>query len=229
VRLNGRVYEAVVARLEKRTTSDLYHSALAVRVSEGKFVIEMAPIPDGNGSLRGVVAEGPVGSRWARSLRIFRYEIRRWRDGAIPDIDEAVESPQRLTDDPVVAQRVLDLVPDVPTPVWGRDELQAGEGWNSNSVTSWLIARSGLGVEAVHPPAGGRAPGWHAGLVVARRQGNHQIRSDASRCRRPSNSAHHSATRPWCHVRADPSLMPARIFAHTGACAVRCASRAGSP
>jgi hypothetical protein len=61
-------------------------------------------------------------------------------------------------------------VPDVPTPVWGRDELQAGEMWNSNSVISWLIARSGLGVEAVHPPAGGRAPGWDAGVVVARRQ-----------------------------------------------------------
>jgi len=171
VRLNGRVYEAVVARLERRTASDLYHSALEVRVAEGKFVIEMAPVRDGNGSLRGVVAEGPVGSHLARSLRIFRYEIRRWREGAIPDIDEAVDSPQRLTDDPVIAQRMLDLVPDVPTPVWGRDDLQAGEGWNSNSVTSWLIARSGLGVEAVHPPAGGRAPGWHAGLVVARRQG----------------------------------------------------------
>jgi hypothetical protein len=37
-------------------------------------------------------------------------------------------------------------------------------------VISWLIARSGLGVEAVHPPAGGRDPGWHAGVVVARRQ-----------------------------------------------------------
>jgi len=37
-------------------------------------------------------------------------------------------------------------------------------------VISWLIARSGLGVEAVHPPAGGRAPGWRAGLVVARRE-----------------------------------------------------------
>jgi hypothetical protein len=72
VRLNGRVYEAVVARLEKRMTNDLYHSALEVRVSGGMFVIEMAPIRDGNGSLRGVVAEGPVGSRWARSLRIFR-------------------------------------------------------------------------------------------------------------------------------------------------------------
>jgi len=30
--------------------------------------------------------------------------------------------------------------------------------------------RGGLDVEAVHPPRGGRAPGWHAGIVVARRQ-----------------------------------------------------------
>jgi hypothetical protein len=170
VRLNGRVFEAVVARLEKRTTKDLYHSALEVRVPEGKFVIEMAPVRDGNGALRGVVAEAPVGSRWARSLRIFRYEIRRCRGGVIPDVDEAVDSPQRLTDDPVFARRILELVPDVPTPVWGRDELRAGEMWNSNSLTSWLIARSGLDVEAVHPPAGGRAPGWGAGLLVARRQ-----------------------------------------------------------
>jgi hypothetical protein len=116
-----------------------------------------------------VVAEGAVGSCWARSLRILRDEIRRWRGGVIPDVDEAVDSPQRLTDDPFVAQRLLQLVPDVPTPVWGRDELHAGEMWNSNSVISWLIARSGLGVEAVHPPAGG-APGWNAGVVVARRQ-----------------------------------------------------------
>jgi hypothetical protein len=189
VRLNGRVYEAVVARLERRTASDLYHSALEVRVAEGKFVIEMAPVRDGNGSLRGVVAEGPVGSHLARSLRIFRYEIRRWREGAIPDIDEAVDSPQRLSDDPVIAQRMLDLVPDVPTPVWGRDDLQAGEGWNSNSVTSWLIARSGLGVEAVHPPAGGRAPGWHAGLVVARRQGGDRQNRWSSRPTRPASRA----------------------------------------
>jgi hypothetical protein len=170
VRLNGRIFEAIVSRLEKRPTKDLYHSALVVRVPEGEFVIEQAPISDGNGALRGVVAEGAVGTRWARSLRIFRYEIRRWRDGVIPDVDEAVDSPKRLTDDPFVAHRVLQLVREVPTPVWGRDELQAGEMWNSNSVISWLIARSGLGVEAVHPPAGGRAPGWDAGVVVARRR-----------------------------------------------------------
>ena len=88
----------------------------------------------------------------------------------IPDEDEAVESPQQLTDDPSLAQRVLDLVPTVPSLVWGRDESQAGEMWNSNSLTSWLIVRSGLDIEAVHPPVGGRAPGWRAGRVVAHRQ-----------------------------------------------------------
>ena len=170
VRLNGRVYEAMVARLERRATKSLYHSALLVAVPEGEFVIEMAPVRDGHGARRGVVAEGPVGSRWTRALRIFRYEIRRWPDGVIPDVDEAVDSPKRLTDDPALAERVLELVPEVPTPVWGRDELRAGEMWNSNSLISWLLERGGLGVEAVQPPVGGRAPGWDAGLVVARRQ-----------------------------------------------------------
>jgi hypothetical protein len=170
VRLNGRLFEAIAARLQRRPPCDLYHSALEVRVPEGRFVIEQAPVRDRNGAERGVVAEGAVGSRWVRRFRIFRYEIRRWRDGAIPDIDEAVESPQRLTNDPLFAQRVLDLVPAVPALVWGRDESEAGEMWNSNSVTSWLIARSGLPVESVRLPAGGRAPGWRAGHVVACRQ-----------------------------------------------------------
>jgi hypothetical protein len=170
VRLNGRVFEAVAARLERRARCDLYHSALEVRVPEGRFVIEQAPIPDGNGGERGVVAEGAVGSRWAGRFRIFRYEVRRWRGGVIPDVDEAVESPQRLTDDPDVAQRVIDLVPRVPTAVWGRDELSAGEMWNSNSIIGWLLARSGLDIDSIPPPARGRAPGWDAGLIVARRQ-----------------------------------------------------------
>jgi hypothetical protein len=171
VRLNGRVFEAVAARLGRRRPCDLYHSALVVRVPEGRFVIEMAPIPDAHGAARGVVAEGPVGSRQAGRLRIFRYEVRRWPGGVIPDVAEAVESPRRLTDDAALARRLLDLVPQIPTPVWGRDELGAGEMWNSNSLTSWLIARSGLGPDAIRPPRGGRAPGWHAGLAVASRLG----------------------------------------------------------
>ena len=80
VRLNGRVFEAVAAR-EGRPPCDLYHSALEVRVPEGRFVIEQTPVPDGNGGERGVVAQGAVGSRWAGRFRIFRYEVRRWGDG----------------------------------------------------------------------------------------------------------------------------------------------------
>jgi hypothetical protein len=169
VRLNGRVFEALAARLERRDRRDLYYSALEVRVPEGRFVIETAPVPPGDGAERGVVAEGAVGTRAAGRFRLFRYEVRRWRDGIIPDLAEAVESPRRLSDDPDCARRLLDLVPQVPTPVWGRDELHAGDMWNSNSVISWLMARGGLEVDSVHPPLGGRAPGWLAGIVVARR------------------------------------------------------------
>jgi hypothetical protein len=41
--------------------------------------------------------------------------------------------------------------------------------WNSNSLISWLIARSGIDTASIHPPTGGRAPGWHAGLALAAR------------------------------------------------------------
>jgi hypothetical protein len=160
----------VVAGLGRRSACDLYHSALEVCVAEGRFVIESAPIRDSDGLDRGVVGEGAVGSRWAGRMRIFRYELRCWRDGIIPDLAEAVESPRHLTDDPEKARELLALMPSVPTPVWGRDELHAGEMWNSNSFIAWLIARSGLDTGAIRPPAGGRAPGWDAGLVVARRQ-----------------------------------------------------------
>jgi hypothetical protein len=169
VRINGLIYEAAVARLGGRRACALYHSALEVRVPEGRFVIEQAPVPDNDGAKRGVVAGGAVGSRWAGRLRIFRYELRRWRDGVIPDIAEAVASPQLLTTDPCSARRLLDLAPSVPTLVWGRDQFATGEMWNSNSFISWLLERSGLDAESIRPPAGGRAPGWHAGLVIARR------------------------------------------------------------
>jgi hypothetical protein len=171
VRLNGRIWEAVHARREHRRPLDLYHTALVVRVPEGRFVVEDCwPIPDVDGPSRGVAVEGPVGSRRLGRWRVFRYEVRRWRDGVIADASEAVASPQRLSDDPVVARRLLALVGSLPSPVWGRDELGTGEMWNSNSVIAWLLARSGLPTDAIRPPAGGRAPGWQAGLVMARRQ-----------------------------------------------------------
>jgi hypothetical protein len=171
VRLNGRIYEAIHALLERRRPLDLYHSALIVRVPEGRFVIEDAwPIPDADGpSSRGVLVEGPVGSRRMARFRVFRYEVRRWRNGVIADAADAVASPQLLSDDPLVARHLLDLVGSLPSPVWGRDEFGTGEMWNSNSEIAWVLARSGLPTDAIRPPAGGRAPGWHAGLVTARR------------------------------------------------------------
>jgi hypothetical protein len=171
VHLNGRIWEAIHALLEHRRPLDLYHTALVVRVPEGRFVIENCwPIPGADGPSRGVLVEGPVGSRRMARWRMFRYEVRRWRDGVIADADEAVASPQLLSDDPALAYRLLDLVGSLPRPVWGRDELGAGEMWNSNSVIAWLLARSGLPTDTIHAPAGGRAPGWQAGLITARRQ-----------------------------------------------------------
>ena len=176
VRASGKLFEGVSALVDHRSRCDLYHSALEVRVPDGRFVIEMAPIPDARGAQRGVVAEGPVGSRWARRLRVFRYEIRRWRDGQIPDCEYAIESPVRLAAGPREARGLLHLVDAVPVAVWGRDELDAGEMWNSNSVTSWLLRRSGLFRSTLVPPRGGRAPGWHAGSIVAGRVLDHTAR-----------------------------------------------------
>jgi hypothetical protein len=186
VRLNGRVYEWITARLAHREPLDLYHAGLEVAMPEGRYVIEVTPVPAGDPALRGVVAEGPVGSRLLRRFRIFRYEVRRWRGGTIPDVAEAVDSPRRLTDDALVALRVLGLVPSVPTYVWGRDELGARDMWNSNAIVAWLLCRSGIEAETVCPPAGGRAPGWHAGLVAA---GQASTRADE-----PSSAASASRT-----------------------------------
>ncbi len=168
VRFNGRVYEAIASRLAQRPARDLYHSALVVRAPEGTYAIESAPIRESDGPDRGVVAEGPVGSARLGRLKIFRYELRCWRSGVIPDIGEAVDSPRHLSEDPGQVRALLSLMPDVPTPVWGRDELRTGEMWNSNSFVSWLLARAGVDAAAIEPPTGGRAPGWDAGIALAR-------------------------------------------------------------
>ena len=169
VRFNGRVFEAIEAALQHRPRCDLYHAALVVELDGDRYTIELAPSPDADEASRGVVATGPVGSRYAGCLRLFRYEVRCWRGGTIPDLGWAVGGARRLTSDPRAARRLLDLVAIVPRPVWGRDELQAGEMWNSNSLIAWLLDATGLPTDRLGPPARGRAPGWKAGLEVARR------------------------------------------------------------
>jgi len=58
--------------------------------------------------------------------------------------------------------------------VWGRDEPKTGEMWNSNSMIAWLIFSAGLATDRLRPPPRGRAPGWDAGLDVARRSGAYE-------------------------------------------------------
>lgn len=169
VRVNGRAFEAVAARRAGRPACDLYHSALEVSIGAGRWVIEMAPTWNTREPQRGVVGEGAVGLAWLGRSRWFRYEVRCWADGRIPDVDEAVGSPQRMSADAEHARRVLALAPLFRTATWGLDEQHTGDMWNSNSLTSWLLAASGHDMTSIGPPAGGRAPGWGAGLVAASR------------------------------------------------------------
>jgi hypothetical protein len=168
VRVSGKTFEALSALVQRRPRCDLYHSALAVTVPAGRYVIEMTPVADGHGATRGVVAEGVVGSRRLGRFRVFRYEVRRWLGGTIPDASDAA-APVTIEVDMACAQSLLDLASSIPTPIWGRDELAADEMWNSNSVTSWLLTRSGVDTRHIGPPSGGRAPGWRAGIVIAER------------------------------------------------------------
>ncbi|MGH2754075.1 MAG: hypothetical protein ACRDLB_06535 [Actinomycetota bacterium] len=176
VRFNGRLYEAIRARLEHREPLDLYHTALIVTLSEERFVVENAwPIPDDDARSRGVIVEGSVGTPLLGRLRAFRYEIRCWPGGTISDLASAIGGPQRISDDESHSLRLLELVGDVPPLLWGRCPAPGEEMWNSNSVISWLLERSGIDARSIRPPPGGRAPGWSTGIeragVPPRREG----------------------------------------------------------
>ena len=172
VQFSGRTFEAIAAKWSRRSPCDLYHTALVASLDADEYFIEMTPVPGGSRAPtdRGVVADGVVGTAWVRRLRVFRYEIRRWRNGTIPDLAAAVGDPVRVSNDERDVAAALAAVPNVPTPVWGRDELGAGEMWNSNSVVSWILTVSGLLDGVGGPPQGGRAPGWDAGVTVASQQ-----------------------------------------------------------
>lgn len=170
VRWGGRAYEAVVARREHRDRLRLFHSALLVRIGGTSFVVEMTPAWGAPARARGVVAEGAVGLALLGRSRLFRYEIRRWRDGVIADAEQASGRQRELDATDGQARALLALVPRCPTPVWGRDELAAGDMWNSNSLVAWLLTYVGLHGDEIAPPLQGRAPGWDAGVRVAKRQ-----------------------------------------------------------
>lgn len=167
VRASGRLYERLAARHDGREPRPLFHSALMVRCGGATYAVEMTPVWGNTDDDRGVLAEGAVGLPWLGHTRMFRYEVRCWRNGRIPDLADSVGSPLRLSADEQRVRRLLSLVRDVPLLTWGRDEQHTGDMWNSNSLVSWLLVRSGHDVSGLAPPEGGRAPGWRAGVAVA--------------------------------------------------------------
>jgi hypothetical protein len=168
VRLNGRIFEWVAARIEHRDRCDLYHSALEVRARQGRFVIEQAPAWSEGGE-RGVVAVGSVGTRAAGRFRLFRYEIRRWRDGLSRTSPRRSKARVGSVTTPTVLGGYSSLCPRCRRRSGSRRTPHRRDV-DSNSLISWLIARSGLEVDSVARPTGGRAPGWRAGIVVAHRE-----------------------------------------------------------
>ncbi len=171
VRRCGRAFEALSAYRQRRGRNDLYHSALEVHLDGQRYAIEMTPAWGMPAEAdRGVVGTGPVVLARLGRLRLFRYEIHAWVNGLIVDAGEAVGAPQRLSTDREHARSILELLPEFPTRTWGRDEQGTGDMWNSNSLTSWLLARSGHYGADIRPPENGRAPGWLAGLTVAGRE-----------------------------------------------------------
>jgi hypothetical protein len=142
---------------DRRSRRDLYHAALEVRASGERVVIEMTPAWGASHVAEGAVASGPVGLQLLGRSRLFRYEVHCWRDGVSPDRSFAVGGPHRLTEDEPVARRVLELAPSFPTAVWGRDEFDAGDMWNTNSLIAWVLVRRRLRAKSgsgSQPPGG---------------------------------------------------------------------------
>ncbi len=179
----------LAATRRRRPLRSLERTRLRVVCGTARWARALRPLPLGTAGLpfRGAVRHR-AGAGVARGRGAWRRRRRRGRRSS-------VGAPRALplrgpmlarTADPRhrdCARRLLELVPEVPKPVWGRDDLHAGEMWNSNSTISWLIARSGLDVESIALPRDGRAPGWQAGIVIARRQ-----QAEAAQSRPPATA-----------------------------------------
>jgi hypothetical protein len=161
---------------------------MQIHLGDTTYAVEMGPVWNVSVPDRGAVCRGPVGARWLGRFRAFQYEVRRWPDGFIPDLAGAVDSPVRMSEDPAQVADVLQILPQVPPLTWGRDELGTGDMWNSNSLVSWALASTGHDLHRVVPPRHGRAPGWQAGLVLARQQARHRT-STSTRYPMPPNES----------------------------------------
>jgi hypothetical protein len=146
----------------------LYHSALKLGL-DGVGVSTLELTPAFVASPVPALVAGPVGARAAGRFGLFRYELRLIPGEDLPDEGWAVGAPVRLSDERAAVERVIELAHMVPAYTWGRRVQGTAEMWTSDSVISWVLVKAGLDASAAGPPADGRAPGWDAGLAVARR------------------------------------------------------------
>lgn len=161
------LWEAIEAARARRPRATLYHAALKVGVhGNTTYTLELTPAFAGDAVTPAM--SGPVGFPGADRFRIFRYEMRCLEAEALPDEAWAV-ARLRLAADCASARRVLDLAAAVPPYTWGLRTRGTSEMWTSDSAISWLLAAAGIDASAIALPAGGRAPGWSAGLDIARR------------------------------------------------------------
>lgn len=167
-RHTSRWWELFQAHRDHRSPQPLFHTALEIFVDETRYLIEMTPAWGQPAGPRGVIITGPVGLRSLGKWRIFRYEVRCWPHGVLPDKTYAVESPVPLQLTRDQALGLLRRISSLPCHVWGKDSFGIGDMWNSNSLISWLLETTGIDASQIRPPVGGRAPGWAAGVFAAR-------------------------------------------------------------
>ena len=166
--VSGRLYEALAAARHRRPRASLFHAVLEVSGPDRSAVaIEMTPAWLPADASVEVASTGPVGLAPLGRSRWFRWEVRLRHGTRPPDAEHAVGLPSSVATDDERALRLLALARSTPALVWGRAPAGSREMWNSNSLVAWLLAASGHDLTAVHPPPGGRAPGWAAGVRVA--------------------------------------------------------------
>ena len=189
VRRSTRVFETLDARRHHRPQRTLYHAALEVQLDAERWTVEMAPAWGGG---RPAITASPPPARSGSAASAPRgSSATRCACGAtesVPDLGFAVGDPVHVATDQVRTRRLLAAGSRVPGLTWGRDELGLGDMWNSNSLVAWLLATSGHDVTSLAPPGGGRAPGWTAGLELARR-------TDQVRCSTAASSSTPSTSR----------------------------------
>ncbi|MEO8540744.1 MAG: hypothetical protein ABI577_13475 [bacterium] len=159
------LWEALDAATHRRARKRLLHAALKlVDLAGTTFTVELMP-----DFLPGTVPPamtGSVGFSAAGRWRFFRYRLSCEPVERLPDEEWAVQSPSRLGDGNL-ANTILALAPTAPPYVWGLRAKGTREMWTSDSAISWLLIRAGVSLDGIGPPAGGRAPGWSAGIDAA--------------------------------------------------------------